>query len=78
MTREYLQRLYGDRVRVQYDDVADLQAFERHKARLAKAASGYRIYPLVFINDDLVSAGNAEPYQVLRQVQRYLEVTGQD
>ena len=72
-----MQRFYGDRVRVQYADVADPQAFEQYKELIAKAEQGYCIYPLVFINDDLASNGNAEYYQVLRFVRRYFEVMGQ-
>ena len=73
-TRDCLQRFYGSRVSVLYDDVADPEAYARHRSKIARAEQGYCVYPLVFINDSLASAGNAEYYQVLRFVRRYLEV----
>ncbi|MGI6376699.1 MAG: DUF1462 family protein [Anaerolineae bacterium] len=73
-TRDYLQRFYGDRVSVHYDDVADPEAYARHRDKIARAEQGFCVYPLVFINDSLASVGNAEYYQVLRFVRRYFEV----
>ncbi len=76
-TRDYLRRFYGDRVQVVYDDVADPQAYERNRGKIAKAEQGFCVYPLVYIDDDLASVGNAEYYQVLRFVRRYFEVMEQ-
>jgi len=73
LTRDYLARFYGDRVQVEYADVGEPQAAERHKALIAKAEQGYCVYPLVFMGEDLVSIGNAEYYQVLRFVRRYFK-----
>ena len=73
-TRDYLTRFYGDRVQVEYADVGEPQAAERHQALITKAEQGYCVYPLVFMGDELVSVGNAEYYQVLRFVRRYFEV----
>lgn len=73
-TKEYLNRFYGDKIQVEFHDVADPAAYEANKHLIDKASQGYCVYPLVFLNDDLKSVGNAEYYQVLRYVRRFFEV----
>ena len=72
-TATYLARFYGDKVRLEYYDMAEPGQQEKHKALLDQVEGQYIFYPLVFINDQLKVVGSAEYYDVLYAVREALE-----
>jgi len=71
-TATYLARFYGDKVRLEYYDMAEPGQQEKHKALLDQVEGQYIFYPLVFINDQLKVVGSAEYYDVLYAVRETL------
>lgn len=63
----------GDGISVTYADAADPMALEPYKALLAEVPGARRIYPLVFVNEQLALAGSADFYDVAYHVQRAIE-----
>jgi disulfide oxidoreductase YuzD len=65
--------MLGDGVSVTYANVADPSALESYQALLAQVPDARRIYPLVFVNEQLALMGSADFYDVAYHVQRVLE-----
>jgi disulfide oxidoreductase YuzD len=74
MTRAYLQRYYDGRVHVEYADMADPKQYEQYKTWVDQVKSGYRYYPLVFIDGELKLSGSADPYQIIYALQSVMQV----
>lgn len=68
----YLQRFYGDRVVVEYYDMANPEAYAQQKHLLEQVPEGYFFYPFVFVDGQLKLAGSAEYYEVLYAVREVL------
>jgi len=73
ITCNLVKRLYGDKVRVEYYDMAmpDEAASQAHL--VAKVPGNRQFYPMVFINDELKSVGSAEYHQVLYLVRETID-----
>lgn len=69
----YLQRFYGDRVTVEYYDMADQEQLEQHKALLDKVPPDRFFYPFTFINGELRLVGSCDYYQVLYALRDVVE-----
>lgn len=65
--------MYGDKVRVEYYDMAIPEQYEQHKALLEKIEERYLLYPLVFVDGEPKLAGSAEYYEVLYVVREALQ-----
>jgi len=65
--------MLGDGVSVTYANAADPLAVEPFQALLAQVPDARRLYPLVFINEQLALVGSADFYDVAYHVQRVLE-----
>jgi len=60
----------GDAVRVTYVDAAEPSALEPYAGLLAEVPETRRLYPLVFVNEQLAVIGSADFYDIAYQVQR--------
>jgi disulfide oxidoreductase YuzD len=65
-----MKRFYGDKVRIEYFDMAAPEQLASQKELLAKVPHDHLYYPLVFVNGELQIAGSAEYYEVLHVVRR--------
>ncbi len=63
----------GDGVQVTYVDAAEPSALEAHARLLAEVPETRRLYPLVFVNEQLAVIGSADFYDIAYQVQRAME-----
>lgn len=63
----------GDAVSVTYVDAADPATLERYAGLLAQVPETRRLYPLVFVNDQLAVIGSADFYDIAYHVQRVAE-----
>ena len=73
LTKGYLRRMFGERVQVEYYDMALPDQYEQHKVLLEQVPQGYLYYPMVFVNDELKVTAGADPYQVMYVVQEVLQ-----
>lgn len=60
----------GDAVSVSYVDAAEPSALEPYAGLLAQVPEARRLYPLVFVNDQLAVIGSADFYDIAYHVQR--------
>jgi disulfide oxidoreductase YuzD len=67
-----LDRLYGDKVSVEFYDMATTGAQKEKSELLAKVPENQMYYPLVFANGELKIVGSAEYYQVLYMVRELI------
>lgn len=72
-TRFYLGRMYGERVRVDYYDVANPEEQQAAQHLLDTVDDPGAYYPLVFVDGKLMITGSAEFYHVLRAVQEVVQ-----
>jgi len=64
--------MYGERVQVEFYDMAVPEQYEQQKDLLQLVPTGYLYYPMVFINGELKVTAGADPYQVIYAVQDML------
>lgn len=72
MTKLYLERFFGDQVRVEYHDMADPAEAAAQADLLERVPENRRYYPIVLINGEPRIAGSAEYYEVLYAVRAEL------
>jgi len=65
--------LLGDKVLVEYHDMAVPEEYEQHKALLSGLDGGRAFYPLVFVNGELKLSGTAEYYEILYVLREMVE-----
>ena len=65
----------GDAVRVTYVDAAEPSGLEPHARLMAEVPETRRLYPLVFVNEQLAVSGSADYYDIAYQVQRAIEAS---
>ena len=57
--------MYGDRVSIEYYDLAVATHDAKPAELLAKVPGNRQFFPMVFIDDELKSVGSAEYHQIL-------------
>jgi disulfide oxidoreductase YuzD len=65
LVQGYIERIYGDRVSVDYYDAAEPQVTSDFAGVVAQAQERYWPYPLVLFNDKPVMAGHVDSYGLL-------------
>jgi hypothetical protein len=73
LTRIYLGRVYGDKVRITYHDAASPQVREQFSEVLEMAEDRYWPPPLVLIDDRVVMAGEVDAYRIAAWVNQALD-----
>lgn len=69
----YLHRFYGDRVKVEYYDMANPEYFEQHKDLLDQVPPDRFFYPFTFINGKLELVGTCDYYPILYALRDIVE-----
>ena len=68
----YIERVYGDRVSVDYYDAAQPEVRTGFGEVIAQAEERYWPYPLVLVNEEPVMAGHVDAYGLMGMLREVL------
>ncbi|MBN1582258.1 MAG: hypothetical protein JXA89_16250 [Anaerolineae bacterium] len=73
MVKGYIERVYGNRVSVEYYDVAKPEVRTDFTDVVAQAEARYWPYPLVLVNEKPVMAGHVDAYGIMGVLREELQ-----
>ncbi|MCE5259278.1 MAG: glutaredoxin [Chloroflexi bacterium] len=72
MTKGLLDRLYGDKVSIEYYDMSMPEDAAKQTELLSRVPGNRQFFPMVFIDGELKSVGSAEYQQILYLVREVI------
>lgn len=76
MTAQSLRHEYGDRVRVEYADLADEQTREKYASALEEIKKKYLRFPVTEVDNRLISSGFIDYWEIVSVVEQRLKEQG--